>query len=38
MSVSYVIKFDVVPERQEEFLTLFGDVPMLHSAILHKDP
>jgi autoinducer 2-degrading protein len=45
MSVSYLITFDVVPERRDEFLRLLGGVldamrgePTFHEAILHQDP
>jgi quinol monooxygenase YgiN len=43
--VTYCIKFDVVPERREEFLELLTGVldamrlePMFHEAMLHEDP
>lgn len=43
--VTYCVKFDVVPERREEFLELLTGVldamraePMFHEAILHEDP
>lgn len=43
--VTYVIVFDVVPERRAEFLALLGDVldSMRHEAnfreaVLHRDP
>lgn len=45
MSVTYVIRFTVVPEQRERFLALLGGVldamrsePMFHEAILHRDP
>jgi quinol monooxygenase YgiN len=45
MPVTYIIKFQVVPERRGEFLGLLEgvldamrDEPQLHEAILHKDP
>lgn len=45
MPVTYSIKFDVVPERREEFLKLLTSVldamrlePMFHEAILHEEP
>jgi (4S)-4-hydroxy-5-phosphonooxypentane-2,3-dione isomerase len=45
MPVTYVIKFKVVPEKREEFLTLLHHVldtmkqePMYHAAVLHRDP
>ena len=45
MPVTYLIKFDVVPEQRERFLTLLNGVldamrgePMFHHASLHQDP
>jgi (4S)-4-hydroxy-5-phosphonooxypentane-2,3-dione isomerase len=45
MPVTYLIKFQVVPERREQFLELLNGVldamrsePMFHEAILHRDP
>jgi (4S)-4-hydroxy-5-phosphonooxypentane-2,3-dione isomerase len=45
MPVTYVIKFQVVPERRDEFLELLEGVldamreePMFHEAVLHRDP
>jgi (4S)-4-hydroxy-5-phosphonooxypentane-2,3-dione isomerase len=45
MPVTYIIKFQVVPERHDEFLGLLGgvlsamrDEPPFHEAVLHKDP
>jgi quinol monooxygenase YgiN len=45
MPVTYLIKFDVVPGRRDEFLELLDGVldamraePMFHEAILHRDP
>ena len=45
MPVTYVIKFEVVPEKRDEFLELLNSVldamrgePMFHRAILHQDP
>ena len=45
MTVTYVVKFRVLPERRAEFLELLEGVldamrdgPMLHEAILHRDP
>ncbi|HWK66265.1 MAG TPA: putative quinol monooxygenase [Rhizobiaceae bacterium] len=45
MAVTYVIKFDIIPERRELFLKLLTDVldamraePMFHEAVLHVDP
>ena len=45
MPVTYVIKFKVVPDQREEFLTLLHRVldtmksePMYHAATLHRDP
>ncbi|HEX5326448.1 MAG TPA: putative quinol monooxygenase [Acetobacteraceae bacterium] len=45
MSVTYVIKFEVVPERQDQFLDLLNGVldamrsePMFQQAVLHRDP
>lgn len=45
MSVTYVIKFDVVPQQRSRFLSLLGGVldamrsePMFHEAVLHADP
>jgi quinol monooxygenase YgiN len=45
MSVTYVIKFDVVPQQRSRFLSLLEGVldamrsePMFHEAILHSDP
>jgi len=45
MPVTYLIKFQVVPERREQFLELLNGVldamrsePMFHEAILHSDP
>ncbi|WP_046866992.1 putative quinol monooxygenase [Microvirga massiliensis] len=44
MPVTYLIKFDVVPERRDRFLVLLNDLldamrsePMFHLAILHQD-
>jgi quinol monooxygenase YgiN len=44
MSVTYLIKFQVVPERRSEFLGLLEGVldamrtePTFHEAILHRD-
>ena len=44
MPVTYLIKFQVVPERRGEFLELLEGVldamrnePMFHEAILHRD-
>ena len=44
MPVTYLIKFQVVPERRGEFLELLEGVldamrnePMFHQAILHRD-
>jgi quinol monooxygenase YgiN len=44
MPVTYVIKFEVVPEKRGEFLELLNGVldamrsePMFHRAILHQD-
>jgi quinol monooxygenase YgiN len=45
MAVTYVIKFQVVPEHSGRFLELLTGVldamrrePMFHEAILHRDP
>jgi len=45
MSVTYVIRFNVVPEQCRRFLELLEGVldamrsePMFHEAILHRDP
>jgi quinol monooxygenase YgiN len=45
MPVTYLIKFDVVPEQRDRFLALMNDLldamrsePMFHRAILHQDP
>jgi quinol monooxygenase YgiN len=45
MPVTYLIKFDVRPEKRELFLALLTGVldamrhePMFHEAILHRDP
>jgi quinol monooxygenase YgiN len=45
MAVTYLIKFDVVPEQRDRFLTLLNDVldamrgePMFRHAFLHEDP
>ena len=45
MPVTYVIKFKVVPDRRDEFLSrlnLLLDTmkhePMYHAAVLHRDP
>jgi (4S)-4-hydroxy-5-phosphonooxypentane-2,3-dione isomerase len=45
LSVTYVITFDVVPERRAQFLDLLGDVldamrdePTFREAVLHRDP
>lgn len=45
MAVTYVIKFDVFPEKRLLFLNLLNGVldamrsePMFHEAVLHVDP
>ena len=45
MPVTYLIKFEVVPERRDQFLQLLNgvldamrDEPMFHQAALHRDP
>ena len=45
MPVTYLIKFDVVPDKRAEFLVLLNGVldamreePMFHQAVLHRDP
>lgn len=45
MPVSYLIAFQVVPERRGDFLGLLNDLldamrdePTLHEAVLHRDP
>jgi quinol monooxygenase YgiN len=45
MPVTYLITFDVVPERRGRFLTMLNGVldamrgePMFHRASLHRDP
>jgi (4S)-4-hydroxy-5-phosphonooxypentane-2,3-dione isomerase len=45
MAVTYLVKFQVVPERRAEFLERLQGVldamrgePMFHEAILHRDP
>ena len=44
MPVTYLISFDIVPEKRERFLLLLEgvldamrDEPMFHEAILHRD-
>lgn len=44
MAITYLIKFDVVPEQGDRFLTLLNRVldamrsePMFHQAVLHRD-
>jgi quinol monooxygenase YgiN len=44
-AVTYLIKFDVVPDQSERFLALLNGVldamlsePMFHQAFLHEDP
>jgi quinol monooxygenase YgiN len=44
MPVTFVIRFDVVPEERQRFLTLLNgvlnamrDEPMFHEAVLHRD-
>ena len=45
MPITYVIKFEVVPEERERFLTLLAgvldamrDEATFHEAVLHQDP
>jgi (4S)-4-hydroxy-5-phosphonooxypentane-2,3-dione isomerase len=45
MAVTYLIKFQVVPERRDQFLKLLGDVldamrveSTFREAVLHRDP
>ncbi len=45
MPVTYLIKFEVVPEQRDRFLVLLNDLldamrsePMFHRAILHQNP
>jgi quinol monooxygenase YgiN len=45
MPVTYVIKFEVVPDKRDKFLEMLNGVldamrsePMFHRAILHQDP
>ncbi len=45
MPVSYLIKFQVAPERRDQFVGLLGGVldamreePSFHEAIKHRDP
>ena len=45
MPVTYLIRFDVVPEQRERFLAMLGAVldamrvePTFHEAVLHRDP
>ncbi len=45
MAVTFVIKFDVIPDQRERFLALLEgvldamrDEPLFHEAILHRDP
>lgn len=45
MAVTYTIRYDVVPEQRERFLTLLNgvldamhDEPMFHKSILQQDP
>lgn len=45
MAITYVITFDIVPAQRRRFLTLLEGVldamrsePMVHHAILHRDP
>ncbi|MGE0240670.1 MAG: putative quinol monooxygenase [Parvibaculaceae bacterium] len=45
MAITYVITFNVRPERRDAFLTLLEGVldamrhePMFHEAVLHQDP
>jgi quinol monooxygenase YgiN len=45
VAITYVIEFNVVAERRQEFLTLINGVldamrnePMFHQAVLHQHP
>jgi (4S)-4-hydroxy-5-phosphonooxypentane-2,3-dione isomerase len=45
MSVTYVIRFEVIPDKLERFLDLLNgvldamrDEPNFHEAVLHRDP
>ena len=45
MPITYVIKFDVKPDKRGLFLSLLTEVlyamraePMFHEAVLHRDP
>ncbi|HEY3597297.1 MAG TPA: putative quinol monooxygenase [Paraburkholderia sp.] len=45
MSVTYVIRFQVIPEKLERFMNLLSDVldamreeSNFHEAVLHRDP
>jgi len=45
MPVTYLIRFDVVPEQRKRFLVLLNGVlgamraePTFHEAVLHRDP
>lgn len=45
MAVTFLIRFDVIPEQRARFLSLLEgvldamrDEPMFHEAILHRDP
>jgi quinol monooxygenase YgiN len=45
MAVTYLIKFDVVPDQRDRFLALLNSVldamrsePMFHHAFLHENP
>lgn len=45
MAVTYLIEFQVVPEKSNQFLELLTGVldamrgePMFHEAVLHRDP
>lgn len=45
MAVTYLIKFNVVPDQRDRFLALLEGVldamrsePMFHEALLHRDP
>lgn len=45
MAVTYLIKFDVVPDQRDRFLALLNGVldamrsePMFYQAFLHEDP
>jgi (4S)-4-hydroxy-5-phosphonooxypentane-2,3-dione isomerase len=38
MPVTYVIKFNVVPEQRESAFSMPCAAPMFHEAVLHRSP